>query len=91
MDHGGAEGAQSQGGADWLTGRGGVMALESCGDARGSISQSLAGGEETQGGGGELVLVFGEDGAEELYTTSGAGESWGLDGASGERDSGVGR
>lgn len=49
-DHGLAQGAQSQDRADRLTGRGGVMGLESCSEARGSVSQSLAGGEETRVG-----------------------------------------
>ncbi|ROL52840.1 hypothetical protein DPX16_8403 [Anabarilius grahami] len=53
-DHGGAEGAQSQGGADRLKGRGGVMGLGFCGEARGSISKSLAGGDKTQVGAKEL-------------------------------------
>lgn len=67
MDQGGAggahnraEGAQNLGGADGLTGQGWVMALESWGDARGSVSQSFSGGEKTRGRAKEL------DGDEEL-------------------------
>lgn len=54
MDHGRAEGAQSQGEADELTS---IMGLEARGEAMGSTSQGKAPGGEAQGGAGELERI----------------------------------
>lgn len=76
-DHGGDKGAQSQGGAGVLTGRGGVL---------GPTSQSHACGKEARGGAGagELKGVSGVG----LRSTSRAGESRWMDAARGREQRG---
>lgn len=49
LNHSRAEGAQSQGGADGLASQGRVMDLAAYSEARGSVSQSVAGEVETRG------------------------------------------
>lgn len=73
VDHCTAEGAQIQGGAEGLTGRGENMGLETWGAAREPASQSLVGGEVAQSEAEELTGVSSKGRAKELRDTIGAG------------------
>lgn len=80
MDHGGAEGAQSWGRPDGLTGRGGVMGLEAevkLGDPHQRAELGIRKAKK-------LHRDSREGRAEELSGTSGAGRSRAVDGTSRE-------
>lgn len=82
MDHDGAEGAQSQGGAERLTDQGGDMGLNDRGEAGESITPCQTGDHEARGGAIELHRASGMARAEELDDTRGEGVSKRMDGTS---------